>query len=148
MDENNNQENINKENINNEGIHQTVVKPESTKFGSNGDNSFKSIVTNSNTSYSSFQEKKDKKSSNGNGFVKTVLLPFTCGVLGAGIVVGTCFGVPSIREGILGTQASAFGESNTSTTINPNTEQISLLDYSDTAVGVAKKYYHQLLVLM
>ena len=111
MDENNNQENINKENINNEGIHQTVVKPESTKFGSNGDNSFKSIVTNSNTSYSSFQEKKDKKSSNGNGFVKTVLLPFTCGVLGAGIVVGTCFGVPSIREGILGTQASAFGES-------------------------------------
>mgnify|MGYP006078358565 CR=1 FL=1 len=39
MDENNNQENINKENINNEGIHQTVVKPESTKFGSNGDNS-------------------------------------------------------------------------------------------------------------
>ena len=139
MDENNNQENINKENINNEGIHQTVVKPESTKFGSNGDNSFKSIVTNSNTSYSSFQEKKDKKSSNGNGFVKTVLLPFTCVVLGAGIVVGTCFGVPRIREGILGTQASAFGESNTSTTINPNTEQISLLDYSDTAVGVAKK---------
>ena len=119
MDENN-QENLNKENM-------------------NSDNSFKSVVNNSNTTYSSFQEKKDKKSNNGNGFVKSVLLPFTCGVLGAGIVVGTCFGVPSIRENILGTQASAFGESTTGTVTNPNTEQISLLDYSDTAVGVAQK---------
>ena len=120
MDENNNQENLNKENM-------------------NSDNSFRSVVNNSNTTYSSFQEKKDKKSNNGNGFVKSVLLPFTCGVLGAGIVVGTCFGVPSIRENILGTQASAFGESTTNTVSNPNTEQISLLDYSDTAVGVAQK---------
>ena len=119
MDENN-QENLNKENM-------------------NSDNSFRSVVNNSNTTYSSFQEKKDKKSNNGNGFVKSVLLPFTCGVLGAGIVVGTCFGVPSIRENILGTQASAFGESTTGTVTNPNTEQISLLDYSDTAVGVAQK---------
>ena len=120
MDENNNQENLNKENM-------------------NSDNSFRSVVNNSNTTYSSFQEKKDKKSNNGNGFVKSVLLPFTCGVLGAGIVVGTCFGVPSIRENILGTQDSAFGESTTNTVSNPNTEQISLLDYSDTAVGVAQK---------
>lgn len=86
-----------------------------------------------------FQEKNNKDKDNGNGFVKTVLLPFTCGVLGAGVVVGTCFGIPSIRENILGKQASAFGESNTNTITNPNTEQISLLDYSDTAVGVAQK---------
>ena len=101
----------------------------------NNDNSFKNVTTNTNTTFSSFEDNKKKKTSNSNGFVKSVLLPFTCGVLGAGIVVGTCFGVPSIRSNILGASASALGSSGTSI----NTEQISLLDYSDTAVGVAQK---------
>ena len=71
----------------------------------------------------------------GGGFGKTVLLPFTCGIIGAGIVVGTCFGVPNIRNEILGNISS--GQSNVDTGVN--TEQISLLDYSDTAIGVAQK---------
>ena len=51
------------------------------------------------------------------------------------MVVGTCFGVPSIRNNILGSYE--YAEENTIAI--PNTEQISLLDYSDTAVGVSKK---------
>lgn len=115
MDENNNQNNL------------------------NTDNSFKSVPMNTNTSYSSFGDNKNKKknNNNGNGFVKSVILPFTCGILGAGIVVGTCFGVPSIRNNILGMTASAMGESDSAVSLN--TQQISLLDYSDTAVGVAQK---------
>ena len=104
----------------------------------NNENSYKSVVSNDNNTYSAFEDtnKKKSKASNNNGFVKSVLLPFTCGVLGAGIVVGTCFGIPSIREDILG--ETNLKESD-DTSVNLNTQQISLLDYSDTAVGVAKK---------
>ena len=102
------------------------------------DTSFKSVVSNTGTTYSSFEpnKKKEKKSSS-SGFGKTVLLPFTCGILGAGIVIGTCFGVPSIKNELLGQTVSTSGENTTSGSLN--TEQISLLDYSDTAVGVAQK---------
>ena len=104
----------------------------------NNENSYKSVISNDNNTYSAFEDtnKKKSKASNNNGFVKSVLLPFTCGVLGAGIVVGTCFGIPSIREDILG--ETNLKESD-DTSVNLNTQQISLLDYSDTAVGVAKK---------
>ena len=94
--------------------------------------------SNSNVTYSSFEDSsKKRKSSNSNstGFGKTVLLPFTCGILGAGLVIGTCFGVPSIKSDLLG----YVSESNNSNSVNLNTQQISLVDYSDTAVGVAEK---------
>lgn len=106
------------------------------------DNSFKNVGANYSTTYSSFEEKKQKpkKSRSGTGFGKTVLLPFACGILGAGVVVGTCFGIPEIRTNLLGYSASALGENgNSSSNSTVNTEQISLLDYSDTAVGVAQK---------
>ena len=100
------------------------------------DTSFKSVV--SNTTYSSFEDNSDKKhKSSSTGFAKTVLLPFACGILGAGLVVGTCFGVPSIRNELLANSSVTEGSSSNTATLN--TEQISLLDYSDTAVGVAQK---------
>ena len=112
------------------------------------ENTFKSVVSNTQATYSSFEnsnqkQKKQKKqkvksSNSGAGFGKTVLLPFACGILGAGLVVGTCFGVPNIRENLFSGFTVQEG-SSTSNTVNLNTEQISLLDYSDTAVGVAQK---------
>ncbi len=111
------------------------------------ENTFKSVVSNTQAAYSSFEnfnqkqkKQKTKSTNSGGGFGKTVLLPFACGILGAGLVVGTCFGVPDIRNNILGALETSSGE-NTSVvgTANINTEQISLLDYSDTAVGVAQK---------
>ena len=94
--------------------------------------------SNSNITYSSFEDsskKRQKKKADGTGFGKTVVLPFTCGILGAGIVIGTCFGVPSIRNDILG----YVSESKNTGSPTVNTQQISLLDYSNTAVGVAEK---------
>ena len=103
----------------------------------NTDNSFKNVVSKNNTTYSSFDTNTTKEKNKGNSFGKTVLLPFTCGVLGAGIVIGTCFGVPSIKTQILG-NSTIFQEAETNS-VALNTQQISLLDYSDTAVGVAQK---------
>lgn len=122
MEENNNQNSISNEN--------------QTK----NDNTFKNVVSTTGTTYSSFESnnKKEKKNKSGNGFGKTVVLPFACGILGAGLVIGTCFGVPSIRNELLAYTSSAYGEGS-SNTATLNTEQISLLDYSDTAVGVAQK---------
>ena len=39
-------------------------------------------------------EKKEKKHTIKNN----VVIPFISGVLGCGIVIGTCFGVPSIKQ--------------------------------------------------
>lgn len=103
----------------------------------NTDNSFKNVVSKTNTTYSSFDANTPKTKRTGNNFGKTVLLPFTCGILGAGIVIGTCFGVPSIKNQIIG-YSSIFEEAETNGT-QINTQQISLLDYSNTAVGVAQK---------
>ena len=102
----------------------------------NSNDVFKNVASRSNVTYSSFENngKKDKKS--GSGFGKTVILPFTCGILGASIVIGTCFGIPSIKNELIGN--SDFSKSNNSSN-SINTQQISLLDYSDTAIGVAQK---------
>ena len=76
-----------------------------------------------------------KKNSN---LGKSVVTPFICGVVGAGIVVGTCFGVPSIRNTILSSRnVSASNQSNSS--VNINTDLINLEDYSKTSVSVASK---------
>ena len=102
------------------------------------DNEKKFKSSNSNITYNSFEDsskKRQRKKSDGTGFGKTVVLPFTCGILGAGIVLGTCFGVPSIRNDILG----YVSESKNTGSPTVNTQQISLLDYSNTAVGVAEK---------
>ncbi len=32
-----------------------------------------------------------------NSFGKTILLPFFSGIVGCALVIGTCFGVPSIK---------------------------------------------------
>ena len=51
---------------------------------------FKAVKPNQNTN------SKNKKTKS-NGFAKTVAVPFLSGVLGAGIVLGTCFGIPEIK---------------------------------------------------
>ena len=75
-------------------------------------------------------------------FAKTIAVPFLCGVLGAGIVVGTCFGVPSIKNNLLGNN-SATTTTSTSTSNgssgNINTNFISLSNYSETGTAVAQK---------
>ena len=83
-----------------------------------------------------------KKEKTKTGFGKSVLLPFFSGVVGCAVVVGTCFGVPSIRENLLNSSSSSpSGISNTSSSGESSgyVSQISLSNYSDTAVYAANK---------
>ena len=95
---------------------------------------FKAIPVDGSSSYG-------KSSKNSSGFGKTVLVPFVSGVVGCAVVVGTCFGVPSIRNQILGnsSDSSISTTNNNSTSSDGYVQQISLSDYSDTAVYAANK---------
>ena len=94
---------------------------------------FKAIPVTGSTSYSKSQK-------NDSGFGKSVLLPFTSGIVGCAVVIGTCFGIPSIRTKIIGNTTSSISTTNNnSTQSNGYVEQISLSNYSDTAVYAANK---------
>ncbi len=84
------------------------------------------------------QSKGEKNKSNFN-FGKTVAVPFLSGVLGAGIVLGTCFGVPTIKERLVETNNKSVETSTDTTSTAINTTQISLENYSETGIAVAKK---------
>lgn len=84
-------------------------------------------------------EKKQKGRSN---FGKSVAVPFLSGVLGATLVLGTCLGVPEIRNNIIGENKNNNKSVSTSTSTSTgtlNTTQISLSDYSGTGIAVAQK---------
>ena len=93
------------------------------------------VSTTYRTVYNKSNDKKPK-----SGFGKSVLLPLFSGVVGCSLVIGTCFGVPSIRDKILNnntsySQSSSLSNSNNSGTVS----QVSLTQYSDTAVYAANK---------
>ena len=102
-------------------------------------NSFSSPNVKSNyrpVSEFTVKSKKDGDSS----FVKNILTSFVCGVLGSALVIGTCFGVPSIKKAIIGNNLSSSNNTNFSNTYTGvNTDLISLKEYSETGVGVASK---------
>ena len=79
-----------------------------------------------------------KKEKNHSNFGKQVFVPFLSGIVGAGLVVGICFGVPSIKNNII------KSDNNSSNTISTNTSNgtisaVSLENFSDTGIGVANK---------
>lgn len=96
--------------------------------------------TNKKSNFKTVQNssKKEKKVKSNTSFGKTVLIPFVSGVVGCAIVVGTCFGVPSIKERILGNNNSNTGNSSNSN-LSGYVSQTSLSNYSDTAVYAANK---------
>lgn len=107
----------------------------------NVNNEFKNVENNnsSNSAYKAF--KNSEKKTNGTSVGKAVVLPFVCGVLGTVAVLGTCLTVPPIKQSILN---SLIGTSNSqssdsSNLNNLNTQQVSLLDFSETGIGVANK---------
>ena len=94
-------------------------------------NNFKAVTT-----VNPYNDKKVK-----SGFGKSVVLPFCSGVIGCAVVIGTCFGVPSIRNQIIGSESSNFSNTslNSNGTSSGYVSQISLSNYSDTAVYAANK---------
>lgn len=103
----------------------------------------KPVVTYSSNNYTTVKEIKSKKQKSGFSFGKNVAIPFLSGVLGAGVVIGTCFGVPAIKEELSeilsGNNNIINNNLNTSPTPSINTNHISLEEYSETGIGVAKK---------
>ena len=108
-------------------------KNEQVKNGINTkkESNFKTVVTNNpyNT----------KKASNKSGFGKSVLLPFCSGVVGCAIVIGACFGIPSVRSEILNTSSDDSLSNTSNNSSSGYVSQVSLGNYSDTAVYAANK---------
>ena len=86
-------------------------------------------VISSKTSKANFKQS--------NGFGKTVLVPFVSGIMGCALVIGTCFGVPSIKEKLTGSTTTSNTTVQTSSGTTSNL--ISLSNYSNTAVFAANK---------
>ena len=79
------------------------------------------------------------KQSNKSNFGRNVVVPFFSGIVGCAVVLGTCFGVPSIREQIIGSGNSNSSNGSSSTQATGYVDQVSLSNYSDTAVYAANK---------
>ena len=73
-----------------------------------------------------------------NGFGKNVFLPFISGVVGATLVVGTCFVVPSVKEKIINAKSYTTSTSAGTSSENP-LNLINISDYSNTSIAVAEK---------
>lgn len=84
-------------------------------------------------------------SSKGNfNFGKSILLPFCSGIIGSALVLGVVYGVPSIKNTVIGNTSQVV--SNTADTNSSNNnysfnnlQAVSLSNYSDTAMSVADK---------
>ena len=94
-------------------------------------------VQNPSTYKTVYQNSKKEKVK--VGFGKSVLLPFFSGIVGCAVVVGTCFGVPSIRSHILDTNSNISGSNSSSSENSGYVSQTSLSNYSDTSVYAANK---------
>lgn len=91
------------------------------EFNFSSDNSFK---------------KSSSKPVHSAGFGKTVFVPFLSGILGATLVVGACFGVPSIKRKLVG---SPHYTTSTSAEETSSNNFVNIAEYSNTSTYVAEK---------
>ncbi len=68
-------------------------------------------------------------------FLKNAFVPFVCSGLATVLVIGVCFGVPNIKNKIIGTS----NNNSLSITSGPAANKISATDYSNTSIAVANK---------
>ena len=66
------------------------------------------------------------------------MVPFLSGIVGASLVLGTCFGVPSIKSKLFSTGLSST-TSQLSTSSSNTSNLVDISNYSDTATAVASK---------
>ena len=87
-----------------------VIMEENEKEKNNTSN-FKAVQNPTTYKTMSSSEKTPKSRV---GFGKGILLPFFSGVVGCAVVIGTCFGIPSIRDSILNNNDTSYSSSNSS----------------------------------
>jgi len=90
-----------------------------------------------NSNGDSFVRSKQNRTSSGD-FGRAVLVPFLSGIVGASLVLGTCFGVPSIKSKLFSTGLSST-TSQLSTSSSNTSNLVDISNYSDTATAVASK---------
>lgn len=93
-------------------------------------------VKNQNTYKDVYKHEKDK---NNFSFGRNILLPFFSGVLGCSVVLGTCFGIPTIKEKIINNNTTSTTQNSKNLENNGYVSQTSLENYSDTSVYAANK---------
>ena len=77
-----------------------------------------------------------------NGFEKTVFVPFLSGIVGTALVLGVCFGVPNIKNKLIGSNSSVNTDGNSSNSASNSEYNAKLMDiaeFSETSVAVAEK---------
>lgn len=92
----------------------------------------------SNNDFKNVVDLTPKKERSGN-FKRSVVVPFFSGILGCSIVIGTCFGVPSIKEKLIGESNSSVSTSASSIKSTGTIDLVSLSNYSDTAIYTTNK---------
>ena len=89
-----------------------------------------------------FYKKFNSDTPKSGGFKYNVFLPFISGILGSGLVIGLCFGIPNIKEKLVTYTPSEISNHSNSNDEISNTgvvDYVSLNNYSDTAVFTASK---------
>ena len=81
-------------------------------------------------------KKSSLKTYSSNGFGKSVLVPFLSGIIGAALVIGTCFGVPTIKSKLVGTSSKI---TTTTSSSDSGSSVVNIADYSNTSISVAEK---------
>lgn len=81
--------------------------------------------------------KVPKTTKKSRGFGKTIVFPFISGILGASVVIGACFGIPSIKDKIIGTTTRSSFSTPTST--QTTLDVVNLSEFSNTSINVAQK---------
>ena len=67
------------------------------------------------------------------------LIPFISGIAGSARVLGIFFGIPSIKDKIINQNVSNTSNETVKSSTPSSTSQISLVNYSETGIGVAQK---------
>lgn len=82
-------------------------------------------------------KKSTSKPVHSAGFGKTVFVPFLSGIVGATLVVGACFGIPSIKQKLVG--RNHYTTSTSASSSSSESNLINIAEYSDTSIYVAEK---------
>ena len=93
-------------------------------------------VQNPNTYKTIYKNETTTKSK--VGFGRGFLLPFVSGMIGCAVVLGACFGVPSIRTKLI-KEGTSITNGNNAPQNSGYVSQTSLSNYSDTAIYAANK---------
>ncbi len=93
-------------------------------------------VKNQNTYKDVYKQEKNK---NSFSFGRNILLPFFSGVLGCSVVLGTCFGIPTIKEKIINNNITSTTQNTKNLENSGYVSQTSLENYSDTSIYAANK---------